>query len=162
MEANELARRHPSTRNSLSLFILPVALIVGGLALNSELGWGLPAEWGLVYVVVLSLFPATAWIRTRLYTYVVREDSVMSRQGILRRSSTEVRIGDIRAIRVRQSLLQRILHIGDVGFSSAAGDGEEVVFTGVSDPEGMKQLVQQRMEVIKGPSRHRGGDAQPR
>jgi uncharacterized membrane protein YdbT with pleckstrin-like domain len=138
------------------MFALPIALLAGGLALNSELGWGLPTEWSLVYVGVLSLFPVTAWLQTRLHTYVVKEDSVMARQGILRRASTEVRIGDIRAISVRQSLLQRVLFIGDVGFSSAAGDEEEVIFAGVSDPEGLKQLVQQRMEAIKGP-RHHGG-----
>ena len=43
---------------------------------------------------------------------------------------------------VRQSIMQRILGIGDIEFSSAAGGGVEVVFFGIPDPLSVRNLAQ--------------------
>ena len=59
----------------------------------------------------------------------------------------EIRIRDIRAINVRQPVLKRIMRIGDIGFSSSAGDEEEVVFIGVANPEVVKTEVRRRQDA---------------
>ena len=149
MESKELLRIHPSLRNTLSLIIWPILLIPVGLYLLRTYVWETMAvKWMVLYAAVLLLIPLYAWIKKHVFTYVVSNRTVMSRQGILRRYSTEVRIADIRRISVRQGLLQRIMGIGEVGFSSAAGDDEEVTFHGVRHPENIKQLVQKQMREL--------------
>lgn len=149
MANKELMRVHPSLRNTLSLFVWPILLIPVGIVVLKKTIWDtMEFQWMLLYSCVLLLIPLYGFIRSRLHTYVVKEETVMAHEGILKRFSTEVRIADIRSIAVRQTLLQRLLRIGEVGFSSAAGDSEEVSFTGVTDPEKIKQLVQGRMNEI--------------
>lgn len=150
MENNDLLVRHPSLRNSLALVVWPILAIPGLIILLKNTFWEeMPFLWMLIFTGVLLLFPAYAWLKTRFYTYVVRNDAVYCRKGLLSRDSNEIRIADIRAINVRQSLSARILRVGDVGFSSAAGDEEEVTFAGIPDPIGVKKLVQGRMAELK-------------
>lgn len=149
MESKELLRTHPSLRNTLSLIVWPILLIPVGLwVLKSYLWETMAVKWMFLYAAVLLLVPLYAWIKKHIYTYVVKTESVMSRRGILRRFSTEVRIADIRGISVRQGLMQRIMRIGEVGFSSAAGDEEEVIFHGIQNPEAVKELVQKQMREL--------------
>ncbi len=149
MASTELLKTHPSLRNTLSLFVWPILLIPVGLYLVKTYVWEtMPTLGMLIYTAVLLLIPLYGFIKSRVFTYLVKRESVMSRKGILRRYTTEVRIRDIRGISVRQSLLQRVMGIGEVGFSSAAGDAEEVVFRGVRDPEKIKLLVQEQQDEI--------------
>jgi|GEM_PF-4394132 len=150
MENNDLLVRHPSMRNSLALVVWPILAIPGSILLLKNTFWEtMPFVWMLIFTGVLLLFPAYAWLKTRFFTYVVRNDAVYCRKGLLSHNSNEIRIADIRAINVRQSLTARILRVGDIGFSSAAGDEEEVTFMGVPDPIGVKKLVQGRMAELK-------------
>lgn len=149
MASTELLKTHPSLRNTLSLFVWPILLIPVGLYLIKAYVWEtMPALAMVIYTALLLLIPLYGWIKSRVFTYVVKAESVMARRGILRRYTTEVRIRDIRGISVRQSLLQRMMGIGEVGFSSAAGDAEEVVFRGVRDPEKVKLLVQTQQDEM--------------
>ena len=134
----------------MALVVWPILAIPGLIILLKNTFWE-TMGFGemLIFTGVLLLFPAYAWLRTRFYTYVVRNDAVYCRKGLLSRDSNEIRIADIRAINVRQSLSARILRVGDIGFSSAAGDEEEVTFMGVPDPIGVKKLVQGRMAELK-------------
>jgi uncharacterized membrane protein YdbT with pleckstrin-like domain len=152
MEENELIRIHPSMRNNFSLIAWPVIAIPVVLWLiSSYTDW--PAIVSIVTVLALLLFPGYAWLKTKFHTFVVTDTLVRARRGLLSKYTTEIRNGDIRAIDVRQSVLQRILRVGDLGFSSAAGDEEEVVFVGVAKPEEVKAVVARRVAAEKG----RGG-----
>jgi uncharacterized membrane protein YdbT with pleckstrin-like domain len=73
--------------------------------------------------------------------------AIMAEVGFLNRKSSEIRIGDIRNITVTQSLLERLLQIGNVAFSSAAGDREEVVFASVLNPLMLKALVKDLQDI---------------
>ncbi|MBN1946386.1 MAG: PH domain-containing protein [Bradymonadales bacterium] len=155
MEENVLLRRHPSIRNHLSLIVWPVLAIPVLIYLLHVYVWGkwleTPMPWWvyLIVIMLLLMFPLYAWFRSLFRTYMVTSRSVFSRRGLFSRYSNEIRIRDIRGINVSQSLLQRIMNVGRVGFSSAAGDEEEVQFLGVRDPEGVKRLVQEQMAEIK-------------
>lgn len=140
MEHQELFRLHPSLLNSLGLFFWPALALIGGCYLIND--QDAPTTWYLYLTSILMLFPLYAWFRSICYTYVIRPESVMSRQGILKRFSTEIRIADIRAISIQQNLYERILGIGDVGFSTSAGDEEEVTFLSVRRPDKLKLKIQ--------------------
>jgi uncharacterized membrane protein YdbT with pleckstrin-like domain len=143
---------HPSLRNSLSLIVWPVLAIPLGMWLIGRVIFpakDLPTWVYLAWTGALLAFPLWAWIKSHFHTYMIKPESVYSREGLISRNYTEVRIPDIRAINVRQSGVQRIMNIGDVGFSSAAGDDEEVVFFGVRDPEGIKRQVQGQQKTLE-------------
>ena len=144
-------RLRPSLKNFLAYFIwpalgVPLLLVsVKGLLWRAMPFW----PWMLGIIVIGGLIPAYGWLKTFFRAYEVRPESVMAREGLVSRYSSEIRIVDVRLVNVRQGIVQRLLGIGDVGFASAAGEQEEVVFAGVRDPQGIKMLVQERMKVLR-------------
>jgi len=95
--------------------------------------------------VIVLLYVIVARFR---YVYLVTEERVACEVGILSRDISEIDILDLRDISLHQSLLQRILRTGDVGFSSAGQAGVEVMFRGVSHPELVKKIVRRQKKEI--------------
>lgn len=90
----------------------------------------------------LLIFPVWAWLSTRFGSrYRITLDSVIEEHGIIGRTASEIRIQDIRNIVVTQSALERVLFMGHVSFSSAAGAGVEVTFSKVARPGAIRDLV---------------------
>jgi len=93
-----------------------------------------------LYVALRVLYTHFAW------RFTVDDDSIESRRGIIGRTVQSIRIEDLRNINVRQSLVERMLGVGSVEFSTAGGSGIEVVFFGIEDPLKLKEGVQQMQE----------------
>lgn len=74
-------------------------------------------------------------------TYMVTDQRVIMRIGLIARNTNEMEIRHIRGINVRQSLLGRLLGIGTIEIISAADGGAEVVFGGVRNPFGVKDRI---------------------
>jgi len=89
-----------------------------------------------VYLVAVVTFRRYAW------RYTIDDETIESRHGIIARKVQSIRIRDLRNINVDQSLVQRLLGLGNVEFSSAGGGGIEVVFYGVADPMSVKAMAQ--------------------
>jgi uncharacterized membrane protein YdbT with pleckstrin-like domain len=89
-----------------------------------------------VYFLLLMFYRHLAW------RYLIDDLNIESYQGVLARQVHSIRVADLRSINVHQTVMQRLLGVGDVEFSSAAGGEVEVVFFGVSDPLQLKQQVQ--------------------
>ncbi len=102
----------------------------------------LPLVWCLIPVGFLLLFPLWAKLKSLAFSrYVVTLDSVVEEHGVFGKTTSEIRIQDIRNIVVKQSFLDRLLLFGNVSFSSAAGTDVEVNFPNVSRPSRIKELV---------------------
>jgi len=67
--------------------------------------------------------------------------------GLFAKSSTEIRIKDIRSINVKKSGLLGLLGVGDVEFSSAASDKAEIVFSSISSATEVRDLVRNYQEA---------------
>jgi uncharacterized membrane protein YdbT with pleckstrin-like domain len=76
-------------------------------------------------------------------TYMVTDQRVIMRIGLIARNTNEMEIRHIRGINVRQSVLDRLLGIGTIEINSAADGGAEVVFGGVRDPFGVKDRIRE-------------------
>jgi membrane protein YdbS with pleckstrin-like domain len=87
------------------------------------------------YFVLLALYRHFAW------RYLVDEHNIESYHGVLARQVRSIRVADLRNINVSQSVMQRLLDVGDVEFSSAAGGDVEVIFFGVPEPMQVKEFV---------------------
>jgi uncharacterized membrane protein YdbT with pleckstrin-like domain len=106
-------------------------LQVGGLALAG-------------YLLALMLFRRYSWL------YTIDAESIESSHGLIARRVQSIRIRDLRNINIRQTVMQRLLDVGDVEFSSAAGGDVEVTFYGAPDPIGLKDFVQARQRQDDG------------
>ncbi len=75
--------------------------------------------------------------------YLVTPRRIEIIYGLFTKSSNEVRVKDIRTINVRRRGFKGLLGVGDVEFSSAGGDGSEVVFRDVWAAQSVKALVRE-------------------
>ncbi len=121
---NLLIEAHPAMfRNNPVLFIVWVFLIpVFGLGVFCLLVW---------------------WLRCRTATLIVTNIRATIRQGILSKSTNEVRHKDARNIKVSQSFSQRIFGVGTLQVSSAGQSDIEIVFAGLPGPQKVADLIRQ-------------------
>ncbi len=136
---------HPAWRYQWSAVVGIAALAVvaalatfyGPLYMGARLTHIAAATAGALalYLMLLMLYRHFAW------RYVIDDHNIESYQGVLARHVHSIRIQDLRNVAVNQNVMQRLLDVGDVEFSSAAGADVEVVFFGVPDPMRVKGLV---------------------
>ena len=89
-----------------------------------------------LYFALLSAYRRWAWY------FLIDDRNIESYHGVLARHVQSIRIQDLRNVNVHQTVMQRLLGVGDVQFSSAAGGDVEVVFFGVPEPMRVKELAQ--------------------
>lgn len=124
------------------MILLPFVFV---LALLKGQQYFSPENLRVVQVVIVAVFVyLIAVVVYRRYSWAYKIDNVTieSREGLIARKVRSIRIQDLRNINVNQSLMDRIMGVGDVEFSSAGGSGIEVVFRGVEKPLEVKALAQ--------------------
>jgi uncharacterized membrane protein YdbT with pleckstrin-like domain len=124
------------------MFLMPVVFVLAYLKGHQYFS---TENLRVVYVVIVAVFVyliAVVIYRRYSWAYTINGETIESREGLIARKVSSIRVRDLRNINVKQSLWQRLLGVGDVEFSSAGGSGIEVSFRGVSDPLQVKQLAQ--------------------
>jgi uncharacterized membrane protein YdbT with pleckstrin-like domain len=124
------------------MFLMPVVFILAYLKGHQYFS---PENMRVVYVVIVAVFVYLFIVviyRRFSWVYAIDNVTIESREGIIARKVKSIRIQDLRNINVNQTLVQRIMRVGDVEFSSAGGSGIEVTFRGVDDPLQVKALAQ--------------------
>jgi uncharacterized membrane protein YdbT with pleckstrin-like domain len=97
--------------------------------------------FGLSFIFVFLIFVITIWFARLSRRYTVTSQRVISRWGLISRNISEIDIKNIRDIQLQQGVLQRVFGIGSVALSSAGRAGAEVVFEGIADPDGVKEVI---------------------
>jgi uncharacterized membrane protein YdbT with pleckstrin-like domain len=130
----------PAWRSQLGgLTILLVFAAVTALGLVDPVTWGLLAVAGALALMVLL---AVLLYRHYAHLYYVEDGRIEHRRGILGRHIRSVRLADLRNVNLRQSIVERLLGIGTIEFSSAGGSGVEVSWAGVRDPVAVKRHIE--------------------
>ena len=130
--------------------LIPLAVAV--IFLLMKYGPPLLAEEGAevilagVFIVLLMLVCAiipvpVLWLKTKTTRLIVTDVSTVYRTGILSKTVVEVMHRDVRAITVRQSLLQRLLRAGDIQIASAGIADFEITARGFSNPIAIKEMI---------------------
>lgn len=83
------------------------------------------------------------WLKCKGTKLTVTSDRTRLRKGILSKSVTEVWHKDIRNVQLDQSFFQRIFDVGTLGISSAGQSGVEISVSGIPDPDGVKEMIDQ-------------------
>jgi uncharacterized membrane protein YdbT with pleckstrin-like domain len=141
-----LWRGRPTWRAYIGFFMKwGVLALVPGVVIEvlKDTAWdGAPRVWGwLVTLVLLVLVLLVGWLRKLQTLYVVTDQRIHIRQGILSRrdhSTTHARVQNVNST---QGILDRILGTGDVDFDTAASDDFEFRFYAVRHPEQLVRLV---------------------
>ncbi len=123
---------HPSWRALLSFYIsgaIGVAAIGVIVALVASVVVGV-----LAAVVLFALVLVVGFVRRMATTYMVSNQRLYIRRGILSKSVQQTRIDRVQNVNTDQRLIQRILSVGTVDFDTAGTDDSEFRFIGIADP----------------------------
>jgi uncharacterized membrane protein YdbT with pleckstrin-like domain len=137
---------HPSWRSILDFYLKGIALtavIAAAAGLITGIGKG-GADSGLVTIIALVGVAGTiliGFIRRVATSYTITNRRLHIKRGIVSRTIQETRLERVQNVNFTQSVLQRILQIGNVDFDTAAGDDYNFVFSGVADPADVVHMV---------------------
>jgi uncharacterized membrane protein YdbT with pleckstrin-like domain len=94
--------------------------------------YGIPVSFIIVIYVALDIYQ---------YRYRVSDQRITVSTGIFSKKTYEIDINDIRSINVSQTFMQRVLNIGDLEFTTAAGPLKEAVMISIKEPEKLKEAI---------------------
>jgi uncharacterized membrane protein YdbT with pleckstrin-like domain len=86
------------------------------------------------------------WISTKADKLTVKTYEIVWEHGLINKQYTELSMSALRSVRVKQSLLQRMLNAGDVEIYTA-GDDPELVIKGLPDPNSIREHIKGRAPV---------------
>lgn len=116
--------------------LIAVALAVGIGDANWPLWVGIVITVALLVIVLL-----IGWIRRIETLYSVTDQRILIRKGILARREKSAHIDRVQNVTTTQSLVARILRVGDVDFDTAGTDDYEFKFAGVDAPRNLRELI---------------------
>ncbi|MBD3620143.1 MAG: PH domain-containing protein [Chromatiales bacterium] len=105
----------------------------------------------LGFIVSLILVPVgigililLVWhLKNKSTRLTVTESEILFEKGLLSKDRSEVSVGSVRTIRVKQSFFDRIFGVGRVEIFTA-GDSPEIVANGLPDPNRVRELIKLR------------------
>ena len=100
----------------------------------------------IVLALILFLYFAVRYFRWISTLYVMTNERVMTKRGILGRDFDDMPLRMITNVDVNQSVMQRFLGYGTVVFSSQSGSRDDVIWKFVPDPIRVRRLVQEAMD----------------
>jgi len=105
--------------------------------------------WFAILIGVLSLPIGIGalillWVAVQRYgsRYTIEKNKIECRSGIISKDLRSIRLENLRDVRLKQSIMQRLFLVGDLAFSSSGQSIEEVTFSGISKPQALKDGVE--------------------
>jgi uncharacterized membrane protein YdbT with pleckstrin-like domain len=131
---------HPSWRAIIGFYIKGLRLVIA-ICIVVQLikdDAGLVALVALIGVAVVVL---AGLIKRITIHYTITTRRLHIKRGIISREIQETRLERVQNVNYEQSVLQRLLQVGDVDFDTAAGDDYNFVFVGVANPDEVVEQV---------------------
>lgn len=136
-----LANEHPSWAN------WPKAIALGSVFVLAALGGIAGGDVGSFFgsIVVAGLVFGYVYLARNKSRYIVTDQRVKKNVGLLRNTTGETRIPDIRSLTTDQGLIERFLGKGTVQIDST-GAGGTLGISGVSDHEELAHLIREQQQ----------------
>ena len=80
------------------------------------------------------------WLSARNTVFTVEEQEIRLESGILNKEHSEINKSNIRTVKVKQSLFERMFGVGTVEIYTA-GDAPEIVAKGMPEPHRIRELT---------------------
>ena len=144
---------HPSWRSILALYLkglAATALLCLVVALVTRYITGDDVDSGLVTIVALvgvALTILIGFVKRVATSYTITNRRLHIKRGIVSRTIQETRLERVQNVNYHQTVLQRLLQVGDVDFDTAAGDDYNFVFAGVAEPADVVHMVDEATRV---------------
>src|SRR3954452_2047949 len=131
---------HPSWRSILGFYILGLLVVAAAVVIGAAAsGAGVAVAAGAAAALIV-LF--VGWLRRVMVRYLITTRRLQIRRGILSRHVEETRVDRVVDVTVHQSLLSRMLAIGDVDFDNAsAQQGDLFRFGGIAHPHQITDAI---------------------
>ncbi|MDD5318130.1 MAG: PH domain-containing protein [Candidatus ainarchaeum sp.] len=126
-----LRKFYPSFWNYWAWYLLGALLIFPGVILLV-----VPALVGILIILWKEL-------ARRGTTYLVTDRRIMKEVGITGKTTTSTIYQKVTDVRSSQSMIQRMLGIGDIYVNTAGGEGPEIVMRGIGDMPGVKRQIEE-------------------
>jgi uncharacterized membrane protein YdbT with pleckstrin-like domain len=123
---------HPSWRALLAFYLsglVGAVLIAAIVGLAASVGAGIA-----VGVVLIALVIVVGFVRRMATTYMVSNQRLYIRRGILAKRIQQTRIDRVQNVNTDQSVIERVLRVGTVDFDTAGTDDSDFTFVGLSNP----------------------------
>jgi uncharacterized membrane protein YdbT with pleckstrin-like domain len=146
---------HPSWRAMLAFYIKGLALtvlggVIAGFATTTVKGSvNVPAVVAVVVVVFAALL-IIGLVRRISTTYTITSRRLTIESGLLARNLHQTRLERVQNVNLRQSMLERMLSVGDVDFDTAAGAEYDFEFRGVESPRQIVRTVDRALQELHG------------
>ena len=150
-------RGHPSARGSIGwylkwgfLALLPVC--IAGIFEANDRGTGMDySKWIVLSLVLLAFVVVIDVLRRAAIDYVVTNQRIRIRRGILSRREQSTFIERVQNINTSQSLLERLLGVGTVDFDTAGTEAKEASFrfTGVASPHDLVRRFESHLTSLR-------------
>src|SRR3954469_19521295 len=96
--------------------------------------------WPLTIILLLVTL-LVGWLRRLDTRYVVTDRRIHIRHGLLSRRDHSTQHARIQNVNTDQSIIERMLNVGDVDFDTAGSDDFDFRFDGVDDPHKLVRLI---------------------
>ena len=94
-------------------------------------------------VLLFLIYPLREFIRWATSHFVVTNERIVHRQGLIAKTSMEIPLSRINDVRFHQSILERIVGAGDLVIESAGTQGQEV-FSDIRHPEDVQRTIYEK------------------
>jgi uncharacterized membrane protein YdbT with pleckstrin-like domain len=144
---------HPSWLSMLGFYVKGIigAVLAGaaaGLA-TAIASNGVSVGWVIVSVLVVFLVVLLiGFVRRVRTTYTITNRRLTINIGLLSRDLHQTRLERVQNVNSRQSLLERMLHVGTVQFDTAGEAGFDFSFHGVAHPHQIVRTVDRALQEL--------------
>jgi uncharacterized membrane protein YdbT with pleckstrin-like domain len=146
---------HPSWRAILDFYVkgLVIVIVAGAIAgvITRVSSHSVSVPWVALIVVVGFLVVVIAGLLRRISTtYTITNRRLTITTGIFSREQHETRLERVQNVNTSQSVLERILRIGDVQFDTAGSAEFNFAFLGVTQPHEIVRTVDRVLQELQG------------
>ena len=147
---------HPSWRSIIAFYVKGLVLVlIAAFVVGIVTGIGDDGTDAnlvtLVAVIGVALVVLGGFIKRITTHYMITTRRLHIKRGIIAREIQETRLERVQNVNYNQSLLQRMLQVGDVDFDTAAGDDYNFIFAGVANPDQVVERVDRATHAAPAP-----------
>jgi uncharacterized membrane protein YdbT with pleckstrin-like domain len=127
----------------IAFMVLFIVVLNGFWLLNPKPG--IMQKFSLIFLslstIGLILVVGMAYLRYIYTFYIVTNRRIIYQSGVVARDYRDARLDRIQDISVGVNFLDRILDVGDIGFSTAGSPFVELIFSKVKNPARVKKSI---------------------
>ena len=140
-----------------------VAALGGAIAaLVTAIGDGFSWTTTILVFLVLTALVIVAGLLWRLTTtYTITNQRLTIRRGILSRHLQQTRVERVQNVNVDQSVVDRVMRVGQVDFDTAGTDDSDFTFRGVASPDRVVRAVDEAHRAREAAVRESGTGGLP-